>query len=208
MIDPADAPASPSREGHPGPSSSDLFGLRERERPDGSIIMAPYAEEGCKLFVYGINESVSNSELQSEFEKFGTVTDTYNTGKCYAFVTYNNKDSASEATEALNGATILDQQIKVNVARPKNDGGGGGGYGGGRGRGGGGYGGGDRYGGGGGYGGGRGGYGGGGYSGGGGYGGGGGGYGGRGGGGYGGGDRGGDRGYGGGGGGYGGGRGG
>ena len=68
-------------QGHPGPSSSDLFGLRERERPDVSIIMAPYAEEGCKLFVYGINESVSNSELQSEFEKFGTVTDTYNTGK-------------------------------------------------------------------------------------------------------------------------------
>merc|ERR1711972_998237 len=78
--------------------------------------MAPYAEEGCKLFVYGINESVSNSELQSEFEKFGTVTDTYNTGKGYAFVTYNNKDSASEATEALNGAPILGQQIKVNVA--------------------------------------------------------------------------------------------
>merc|ERR1719367_2262200 len=113
--------------------------------------MAPYAEEGCKLFVYGINESVSNSELQSEFEKFGTVTDTYNTGKGYAFVTYNNKDSASEATEALNGATILGQQIKVNVARPKSyGGGGGGGYGGDRG--------GDRgYGGGGGYGGGRGG---------------------------------------------------
>jgi len=83
--------------------------------------MAPYAEEGCKLFVYGINESVSNSELQSEFEKFGTVTDTYNTGKGYAFVTYNNKDSASEATEALNGATILGQQVKVNVARPCSD---------------------------------------------------------------------------------------
>jgi len=140
--------------------------------------MAPYAEEGCKLFVYGINESISNSELQSEFEKFGTVTDTYNTGKGYAFVTFENKDSANDATETLNGATILGQQIKVNVARPKNDSGGGGGYGGGRGGGGGGYGGGR--GGGGGYGGGRGG-----------------------GGGYG--DRGGDRGYGGGGGGYGGG---
>merc|ERR1719264_1285222 len=136
VMAPADAPASPSREGHPGPSSSDLFGLRERERPDVSIIMAPYAEEGCKLFVYGINESVSNSELQSEFEKFGTVTDTYNTGKGYAFVTYDNKDDATEATEQMNGATILGQQIKVNVARPKNNGGGGGGYGGGRGGGG------------------------------------------------------------------------
>ena len=54
---------------------------------------------------------------------------THDLSPSYAFVTYNNKDSASEATEALNGATILGQQIKVNVARPKNDGGGGGGYG-------------------------------------------------------------------------------
>lgn len=90
--------------------------------------MAPYAEEGCKLFVYGINESIANSELQAEFEKFGTVTDTYNTGKGYAFVTFENKSAASDATETLNGATVLGQQIKVNVARPKNDGGGGGGY--------------------------------------------------------------------------------
>jgi len=88
--------------------------------------MAPYAEEGCKLFVYGVNEGTSNSELQTEFEKYGTVTDTYNTGKGYAFVTYDNKDDATEATEQMNGATILGQQIKVNVARPKNNGGDGG----------------------------------------------------------------------------------
>ena len=43
--------------------------------------MAPFAPEGCKLFVYGVSQHISNSELQSEFEKFGTVTDTYNTGK-------------------------------------------------------------------------------------------------------------------------------
>ena len=81
--------------------------------------MAPYAEEGCKLFVYGVNESTSNEELQTEFGKFGTVTDTYNTGKgwaellftnfrnlilfSYAFVTFDNKDDAAEATEKLNG---------------------------------------------------------------------------------------------------------
>jgi len=63
--------------------------------------MAPYAEEGCKLFVYGVNEGTSNSELQEQFEKFGTVTDTYNTGKGYAFVTYDNKESAAEASERL-----------------------------------------------------------------------------------------------------------
>eukprot|EP00090_Calanus_glacialis_P007131 TRINITY_DN155_c0_g1_i5.p1 TRINITY_DN155_c0_g1~~TRINITY_DN155_c0_g1_i5.p1 ORF type:complete len:165 (-),score=38.62 TRINITY_DN155_c0_g1_i5:91-531(-) len=125
--------------------------------------MAPYAEEGCKLFVYGVNEGTSNHELQEEFEKFGTVTDTYNTGKGFAFVTFDNKESASEATERLNGQEVLGQVLKVNVARPREEGGGrgrgggGGGYGGGRGGGGyggggGGYGGGSR-GGGGGYGG-------------------------------------------------------
>ena len=76
--------------------------------------MAPYAEEGCKvlyvtrgfssfnplslcvqLFVYGVNESTSNSELQEAFSKYGNVVDTYNTGKGFAFVTYDNKQDAS-----------------------------------------------------------------------------------------------------------------
>ena len=117
--------------------------------------MAPYAEEGCKLFVYGVNENTSNSELSDAFSKYGTVVDTYNTGKGYAFVTFDNKDDAQTATDQLNGQEILGQQVisqfelsclimknfsrififcsaaflmqvKVNVARPKNDGGGGG----------------------------------------------------------------------------------
>ena len=45
------------------------------------IAMAPFAAEGCKLFVYGIGQHISNDEIMSEFEKFGTVNDTYNTGK-------------------------------------------------------------------------------------------------------------------------------
>ena len=43
--------------------------------------MAPYAAEGCKLFVYGISQHISNDELIEEFGKFGSVNDTYNTGK-------------------------------------------------------------------------------------------------------------------------------
>ena len=47
----------------------------------------------------------------------------------YAFVTYDSSEDASDATEKMNGITIFGQQIKVNVARPK-EGGGGGGFGG------------------------------------------------------------------------------
>ena len=39
------------------------------------------AEEGCKLFVYGIDQNMANGDIQSEFEKYGAVTDVYNTGK-------------------------------------------------------------------------------------------------------------------------------
>merc|ERR1712127_585785 len=124
------------------------------------------AEQGCKLFVYGVDQNMDNGEIQSHFEKHGRVVDVYNTGKGFAFVTFDSKEEAASATRELDGSTLNGQQIKVNEAKPRGGGGyggGGGGYGGGGGgyggRGGGGYGG-DR-GGGGGYGGGGGGYGGG-----------------------------------------------
>jgi RNA recognition motif-containing protein len=75
--------------------------------------MAPEAGEGCRLFVYGVAEGTPNLELQAEFERFGLVTDTYNTGKGYAFVTFDNSEDARTATEELNGATVCGQQIKV-----------------------------------------------------------------------------------------------
>ena len=103
--------------------------LKARPGKSKGMVNAVNTEEGCKLFVYGIQENISDSELQGEFGKFGNVTDTYNTGKGYAFVTFDSKESAAEATEQLNGQTLFGQQIKVNEARPKQGGGGGGGYG-------------------------------------------------------------------------------
>jgi len=52
------------------------------------------AEQGCKLFIYGVDQNFENSGLQAEFEKFGTVTDVYNTGKGFAFVTFERKEDA------------------------------------------------------------------------------------------------------------------
>ena len=80
--------------------------------------MAPYnAEDGCRLFVYGVAEGTPNGDIQAEFDKFGPVVDTYNTGKGYAFVTFERKEDAEEATKELNGANVCGQQIKVDVAK-------------------------------------------------------------------------------------------
>jgi len=116
--------------------------------------------DGCKLFVYGVDQYREADQLSAAFSSFGAVTDVYNSGKGFAFVTYGSKEEASAAIQGLDGQQMGEKTLKVSEARPKGEGGSGGGRGGGRG---GGYGGGR----GGGYGGGRGGggYGGGGYGG-------------------------------------------
>ena len=98
--------------------------------------MAPYnAEDGCRLFVYGVAEGTPNGDIQAEFDKYGPVVDTYNTGKGYAFVTFERKEDAEEATKELNGANVCGQQIKVDIAKGRSNSGGGRGGGSGRGRG-------------------------------------------------------------------------
>ena len=85
------------------------------------------AEQGCKLFIYGVDQNFENSGLQvpniikdnlpnwsvsctpiiwlkavqAEFEKFGVVTDVYNTGKGYAFVTFDRKEDAEMVSGTL-----------------------------------------------------------------------------------------------------------
>ena len=51
------------------------------------------------------------------------VSDVYNTGKGFAFVTFDRKENAETATMAMDGQTLGGQQIKVNEARPRGEGG-------------------------------------------------------------------------------------
>merc|ERR1712203_212544 len=78
--------------------------------------------EDCKLFVYGVSIRTPKEELQAEFEKFGEVLDAYNSGKGYAFITYQSKQEAEDARDALNGQTVCGQEIKVDVAKPRGSG--------------------------------------------------------------------------------------
>ena len=68
-----------------------------------------------KLFVYGVDQELSNGEIQGEFEKFGMVTDVYNTGKGYAFVTFDKKEDADSAQQGLDGQTVFGQQLKAGA---------------------------------------------------------------------------------------------
>merc|ERR1719323_1024533 len=102
------------------------------------------AAEGLKLFVHNVSEDTSNEDLGEAFGKHGTVTDSYNTGKGFAFVTFSTSDEAQAAIAAMSGTNVCGRDIDCNIAKPKGSAGGGGrgrgrgggGRGGGRGRGG------------------------------------------------------------------------
>ena len=79
------------------------------------------SEEGTKLFVYGVSDSCPRDLLESEFGRSGKVTDIFNTGKGYAFITMESERDAKLAVEDLNGQTIDGQEIKVEISHRRDD---------------------------------------------------------------------------------------
>jgi len=80
-----------------------------------------------KLFVYGVNSRCPRDLLEDEFGRCGKVEDVYITGKGFAFVTMADQEGVDEAIDKLNGTEIDGQEIKVEQARAKEEGRGGGG---------------------------------------------------------------------------------
>ena len=86
-----------------------------------------------KLYVGNLPYSISDDQLSDMFARFGTpdsarvVTDR-DTGqsKGFGFVEYSNDETARQAM-TLNGTDFGGRALKVNEARPQNDGGGRGG---------------------------------------------------------------------------------
>lgn len=92
-----------------------------------------------KLFVGSLPFDVSEDQLHQMFVPFGTVTSARlmndrETGRSrgFGFVEMSTEAEAQAAIAALNNSTVGSRQIVVNVARPmENKGRGGGGFGGG-----------------------------------------------------------------------------
>jgi cold-inducible RNA-binding protein len=101
---------------------------------------------GKRLYVGNLAYGMTDSDLQRLFEPHGAVTSAQvitdrETGrsKGFGFVEMANDQEAQAAIQALHGQQIEGRTLTVNEARPKTEGGGGGGrggYGGGGGRGG------------------------------------------------------------------------
>lgn len=81
-----------------------------------------------RLFVGGLPYSITSSQLEEMFSKFGTVVSVSvitdrDTGqsKGFAFVEMENDKEATEAIEKLNETELEGRKIVVNVARPREE---------------------------------------------------------------------------------------
>lgn len=88
-----------------------------------------------KLYVGKLSYSTTEAELQKLFEEHGKVISVQiiidrdsNQSKGFGFVEMENDAEAQAAIKALDGSVVAERTIVVNVARPKEDRSGGGGY--------------------------------------------------------------------------------
>jgi RNA recognition motif-containing protein len=88
----------------------------------------------AKLYVGNLAYSATEDDLQAYFAQAGTVKSVTvvkdrNTGRArgFAFVEMATEEEAQKAISMLNGSTFLERAITVNLARPREERGGGGG---------------------------------------------------------------------------------
>ncbi|MFP3880072.1 MAG: RNA recognition motif domain-containing protein [Dehalococcoidia bacterium] len=87
------------------------------------------------IYVGNLSRETSEDELRQAFEAFGQVTsaniikDRYSgESRGFGFVEMPTKSEAQAAINGLNGTSLGDRTLNVNEARPRAEGGRGGGY--------------------------------------------------------------------------------
>ena len=88
-----------------------------------------------KLFVGNLSFNTTENDLQDAFATHGTVVETNlmtertsGRSRGFGFVTMSSAEEAQKAIDAMNGQPLDGRNITVNIARPKTEGGSGGGF--------------------------------------------------------------------------------
>ena len=87
------------------------------------------------IYVGNLSWQMTDEDLRTLFEQYGSVTSAKivkdkvsGRSKGFGFVEMPNDDQANAAITALNGTEVDGRNIVVNESRPKQEGGGGGGF--------------------------------------------------------------------------------
>jgi len=82
-------------------------------------------DPGKKVYIGNLDQHVTPQELQDMFQKFGTIQGVWvaRSPPGFAFVTFEDKRDAEDATRELDGAQISGRRIRVEIARGSRGGG-------------------------------------------------------------------------------------
>ena len=81
-----------------------------------------------RLFIGGLNEGVERHDLEKEFSSFGHVEDCFvaRNPPGFGFIVMEKSRDADKAIKELDGATVCGSKVRVEHARPRGAGRGGG----------------------------------------------------------------------------------
>ena len=83
---------------------------------------------GAKLYVNNLSRETSREDLYEAFSRHGTVVDTfYKPDRGFAFVTFASAAEANNVIVAMNGKHVCGRVIQCSLAKPRDNGGRGGG---------------------------------------------------------------------------------
>src|SRR5512142_230637 len=92
----------------------------------------------AKLYVGNLSYDTTEDEIRNLFAQAGNVTEVAlikdrdtGTSKGFAFVTMGSQDEANTAIQQLNGRSLGNRELRVSIARPREERPSGGGFGGG-----------------------------------------------------------------------------
>merc|ERR1712121_366760 len=63
-----------------------------------------FSEEGRKIFIHNVSEESQYEDFQEAVEKFGEVTDFFNPGRGFAFITFSSNEEAQACIAAMDNS--------------------------------------------------------------------------------------------------------
>ena len=105
-----------------GDDGAVIIPVTETEGDGGDEGRRGDSEEGRKIFIGNCGEDVTQDDIQEAAEQHGEITDFYNPGKGFAFLTFSTPEEALACIAAMDGTEVAGQVVRMNIAKPKGNG--------------------------------------------------------------------------------------